>query len=396
MNRVSIRMCALASALCATFALCAQEEGTEAQSKDNAAATAEGAATDGIDPALVQAATAKPKAKFFHELVRLAMADADVMVRLPNRQDFQAAVERKFYPNGSVFRVTGKSAEFEFGKDAVLKVDGDAEFSTASADISAQPRTVIPVRGSFTVSLPRTLPTGLFSVAYPNFTVKDLAGESKHELVPSGDGDEAVVHVITGMLALEGPHYTIARMSAADRIRIRTTGDKLFTSLRGEAGDYKVSLDQGTTSYKDPITGEVKKQDRRLDFGLTPQCAIKIFRKRSAVGGRVAVSVMTFDPAGEMRNRFTFAEGTASVNFGEEVVRIQDNSFKTEKKQAAKKAGEEAQAGGGEAAASGEGESASGSGESSSSGESASGSGESSSSGGESSGGSNGGFGDGM
>ena len=383
MNRVSIRICAFASALCAAFALCAQEEGAEAPAKDNAAAT------DAIDPALVQAATAKPKAKFFYELVRFIRADADVTVRVPNQQEFKAAVEGKFYPNGSAFRVAGKSAEFEFGKDAMLKVDGDAEFSTANADIGTQPRTVIPVRGSFTVSLPRTLPTGLFSVAYPNFTVKDLAGESKHELVPSGDGDEAVVHVITGMLALDGPHYTIARMSAADRIRIRTTGDKLFSSLRGEAGDYKVSLDQGTSSYKDPISGEVKKQERRLDFGLTPQCAIKIFRKRSAVGGRVAVSVMTFDPAGEMRNRFTFAEGTANVNFGEEVVRIQDISFKTEKKQAAKKADGEAQQGG----ESGAGESGSGE---SGSGESSSGSGESSSSGGESSGGSNGGFGDGM
>ena len=69
-----------------------------------------------------------------------------------------------------------------------------------------------------------------------------------------------------------------------------------------------------------------------LTVALTPQRAIKIFRKRSQVGGRMAVSVMTFDSAGEMRNRYTFAEGEASMNFGEEVVRIQDISFKTDKK----------------------------------------------------------------
>ena len=143
-----------------------------------------------------------------------------------------------------------------------------------------------------------------------------------------------------------------------------------------------MSLDQGCTTYKDPITGEVKKQDRRLDFSLTPQCAIKIFRKRAQVGGRMAVSVMTFDPSGEMRNRFTFAEGTASVNFGEEVVRIQDISFKTktDKKADDKKPAE------------GESTGESGSGESSSS-ESGSGESSSSESGGESSSNSNG-FGD--
>jgi hypothetical protein len=89
--------------------------------------------------------------------------------------------------------------------------------------------------------------------------------------------------------------------------------------------------------YRDPMSGEMKKQERKLEFSLTPQRAIKIFRKRSQIGGRMAVSVMTFDSAGEMRNRYTFAEGEASMNFGEEIVRIQDISFKTEAKGGAAK-----------------------------------------------------------
>lgn len=360
MNRALTCFCACASAFGVAFVLPAQDE--RADSADKAETS-----TEGIDPALVKAATAKPAAKHFHSLVRLSRADGEVFVRLPRQENFAAVVEGKFYPNGSMFRVSGasSSAELEFGKDAVLKVAGDAEFGTREAEYGAQPRTVTLVRGALTVSLPRTLPTGLFSVAYPNFTAKDMAGESRHELTPSGDGDEAVVHVITGMLTLEGPHYTVARMSAADRVRIRTTGDALFTSLRGEAGDYKVSLDQGVTTYRDPISGAVSNQTRRLDFSLTPQCAIKIFRKRSQVGGRMVVSVMTFDPAGEMRNRFTFAEGVASVNFGEEIVRIQDISFKTksDKKDAGKKKEGEEGAAAGEAA-DGSGAEGSGSGES--------------------------------
>ena len=352
MNRVLTSFCVCATAFGAAFILPAQEENAGGEAKTEAAA-------EGLDPALVKAAAAKPAAKHFHALVRLSLTSGEVLVKLPREKDFKPAVEGKFYPNGSSFRTVGGVSDFEFGKDAVLKVTGDAEFSVREDDLAAPSRAVLPVRGSFTVSLPRTLPTGLFSMAFPNFTAKDLAGESRYELTPSGDGDEAVVHVITGMLALEGPHYKVERMSAADRMRIRTTGDALFTSLRGEAGDYKVSLDQGCTTYKDPITGEVKKQDRRLDFSLTPQCAIKIFRKRSQVGGRMAVSVMTFDPAGEMRNRFTFAEGAANVNFGEEVVRIQDISFKTDKKSDGKKPAGEKSAEGGSTDESGSGESSS-------------------------------------
>ena len=329
-----------ASVLGVASVLSAQEEAANSETKDSVAA---------LDPALVKAATAKPAAKHFHALVRFVRGNAEVLVKLPRQSEFNPAVEGKFYPTGSTFRTTD-GAEFEFGQDAVLKAKGETEFAIRETEYSVQPRTVALVRGAITVSLPRTLPTGLFSVAYPNFTAKDMAGESNHELVPSGDGNEAVVHVITGMLTLEGPHYSVARMSAADRVRIRTTGDALFTSLRGEAGDYKVTLDQGVTTYRDPITGDVSNQVRRLDFSLTPQCAIKIFRKRSQVGGRMAVSVMTFDPAGEMRNRYTFAEGVASVNFGEEVVRIQDISFKTksdkDKKTPGAKSGKKDQAAG--------------------------------------------------
>lgn len=346
MNISFVRFGACAAALCVSSALRAQEE-----------PSAESA----------PAAPAKVSAKCFHSLVRFVSADAEVEARLPRQQDFAPASEGKYYPQGTTFRVGGgktDSAVFEFGEEVLLKAEGASEFAVAENAEGAANRTVVPVVGAFTVSLPRTFPTGLFSVAYPHFTAKDLAGESRHELIVSGDGEEAVVHVITGILALEGAHYSVARMGAADRIRIRTTHDALFTSMRGEAGDCKVSLDQGLSVYRDPMTGESKTQNRRIEFALTPQRAIKIFRKRSQVGGRMAVSVMTFDSAGEMRNRYTFAEGEASMNFGEEVVRIQDISFKTDKKKAkpGKPQGEDASAAGDKQA---EGESSAENGESS-------------------------------
>ena len=318
MNRFLTCFCACATVLCAPCAASAQDEGAEGPAES-------------VGQPLENAVAPKSAARHFHALVKLAYANGNVSVKLPRQEGFKPAVEGKFYPNGSVFRVSAASepAVFEFGPEAFVKVAGNAEFGTREVAVGADTRSIAMVNGSVSVSLPLTMPTGLFTVAYPNFTAKDLAGESVHEIVPSGDGDEAVVHVITGMLALDGTHYKVARMSAADRVRIRTTGEALFTSFRGEAGDYKVTLDQGLVTYRDPVTGETKDQLRSLDYSLTPQCAIKIFRKRSQVGGRMAVSVMTFDAAGEMRNRYTFAEGTAKINFGEEIVRVQDISFKS-------------------------------------------------------------------
>jgi hypothetical protein len=306
------------------FAVTAQEEGA---SGDN---------TGSVEAQSV-AAPAKSGAMHFHSLVKLLRCGDNVSVKIPRQDGFAPAVEGKFYPHGTAFSVNATEAEpviFEFGPEATVTVTGAAEFSTKEAPVGEKSRVVLMKSGAVSVSLPRTMPTGLFSVLYPNFSAKDLAGESRHELTPSGDGDEALVHVITGMLALEGNHFKVPRMSAADRIRIRTTGEALFTSLRGEAGDYKVALDKGVSVYRDPITGETKEQAKALDYSLTPQCAIKIFRKRSSVGGRIAVSVMTFDAVGEMRNRYTFVEGAPKVNFGEEVVRVQDISFKVKAEKA--------------------------------------------------------------
>ena len=125
---------------------------------------------------------------------------------------------------------------------------------------------------------------------------------------------------MTGAMAVEGSHYKIARMRAANQVRIRTTKDNLFTSLRGESGDYVVTLDQGLVQDKNFETGEVRDVPKLLDFSLSPQCAVKIFRRKAAVAGRMIVSIMTFNPAGDILNRCAFAENRANVNTGELVV----------------------------------------------------------------------------
>ena len=67
-------------------------------------------------------------------------------------------------------------------------------------------------------------------------------------------------------------------------------------------------------------TGEVKTVPRTLEFAMSPKCAIKIFRAKSAIGGNMCVSMMTFGASGQMLNRIAFAEGRANVNSGELVI----------------------------------------------------------------------------
>ena len=322
---------AMAIAVCAVLSSACAEE--EAESKP----AAEGEAVEGV-PAL----ESKPE-KFFFPLVRCRLVDGcSVQVQKPKSADWEVAEEGRYYPLGSSFRVepgenAALTAEFAFGAKVILKATNAVEFATEEIEIGAQARTVLLKTGRFLLDLPRALPDGSFSVKAPYFACMNLAGESVFDYNPTGDGDEAVVRCVTGSITVEGSHYKIARMRAANQVRIRTTNDNLFTSLRGESGDYVVTLDQGLVQDKNFETGEMKEVPKSLDFSLSPQCAIKIFRRKAAVAGRMIVSIMTFNPAGYILNRCAFAENRANVNSGELVVPDSIPMTEGEKKKAKEK-----------------------------------------------------------
>ena len=275
--------------------LCAQDAETPA------AAPAEPAAEGALPPPL-------PAERPFTALFRCVRAEGAVQVLKPGASEWVAAEEGRFYPLGAALRTVPEAgsaclAEFAFGPASSLKMTSPAEVATRPIEIGGATRTVELRSGRVQLNLPRTLKDGLFFVSAPFFTCSNLAGESLFDYQRLADGDEAVVRCVTGTMTLEGRHYRIARMAAANQVRIRSTGDDLYSWLRGESGDSKVK--------------EVK---RTLEFTLSPRCAVKIFRRRSPVGGNMLVSTMTIDATGEIKNRCAFAEGRANVNSGELVI----------------------------------------------------------------------------
>lgn len=286
--------------------------------QDAEEAPAAAAAEDGLP-------SPQPEAKPFTALIRCLRAAGAVQVRKPGEAEWAPAKEGHYYPLGSSMRTLKEagafgSVEFSFGPESSLKMEGVAEVATRPIEIGESTRTVVLKSGRVVLNLPRALKDGLFSVAAPYFTCSNLAGESQFDYQPLVDGDEAVVRCVTGTMTLEGRHYKIPHMAAANQVRIRSTSDDLFSWLRGESGDSKVLLDQGMVVEKNFETGEEKDVPKTLEFTLSPRCAIKIFRRRSPVGGNMVVSTMTFDASGEIKNRRAFAEGRSSVNSGELVI----------------------------------------------------------------------------
>lgn len=271
-------------------------------------------------PALPAASTNEPLAKTFTTLPLCRRVEHGASVRKPGG-DWQAAEEGKFYPFGTSFRAEkGGLLVVAFGAASTVAVADGSEFGTRQQKVGVQSRTISLARGTVEVKLPDNLPVDMFFVTASGFVAKNPAGESRFDYVDKGDGDEVVIRCVTGSLAVEGRHFSIPTMHAANELKIRTSKDHLTSVLYGTSGDYVVKVDQGQMSREEfDEEGKVKTvvEKNELEWHLTPFTKIVINRFVPAIGERMSVHTMAFDASGERKSERSFCEGRAEVNSGE-------------------------------------------------------------------------------
>ncbi|MBQ6137347.1 MAG: hypothetical protein IJI73_08260 [Kiritimatiellae bacterium] len=261
----------------------------------------------------------KTPERLFHVLPYCRMLEGKGEVYRPGASEWAPIEEGKYYPLGTLYRTKGSDSRLRimFGNEAEVDIEGEASFGTRALPLAEKRRVITLVGGTITVKLPRNLPEGMFVVSAPGFKVVNPAGDSRYTYSKTGDGDEARIRCVTGSLTVEGRHFKVLSMRAANEIRITTSQDMLFTGLYGSRGDVVTRLDQGRVLVKDFETGENKIEDKVLDWKLSPLTAVRIHRAMPALGEKMAVTVMTFEASGELKNRCAFTEKTVEVNSGE-------------------------------------------------------------------------------
>lgn len=311
---------------------------------------------------LVQADAKRNENKaMFKPLPICRLVNGLVEVKKPLGNEWIKAEEGRYYPLGTTYRTReGGKLEISFGPSSTVTISGDASFSTRPEKLGVYKRTIVLGHGELTLDLARNIPEGAVTVVAPGFTVKNPAGNSvyKYSPVVNGDGDEAMIKCVTGSLLVEGMHFTIPAMHAADGIKIRTSQDKLNTFLYGISGDYVVKLDQGDKTrqeFNDDGTMRTVVEKGFLDWNLSPQTKVRIGRMMPSLGERMSVTMMTFDATGELKNNFAYTEGRAEVNSGELVAASKDEKEKLAA--AAREAAKEAEAGEGKSDSEDEGDS---------------------------------------
>jgi len=309
---------ALAASLAAGMVFAQEEEASSASETD-----AKAAEVAALAPKKQPAA-----AVAFSALPLCMQADGLSEVKKPLSDAWEPAESGKYYPLGTSFRTRkdGRLALF-FGKDISCEIEGESSFGTRAKALGDKTRTIVLESGTVTVKLPDNMPEGVFFVVAPGFTVKNPAGESRYTYegeAKTHDGDRATVRCVTGMLAVEGRHFAIAQMRAADEVVIRSGHDFLSTFLYGTSGDYVVRLDQGVRAKTEIGDDGSKKEIVEPAFSewhLSPSTKVIINRALPSVGERMSVHTMAFDAAGELKSECYFCEGRAEINSGELVVK---------------------------------------------------------------------------
>ncbi len=294
------------------------EESSSGESSGEEASGDEGSGDEAIDIG-GHIHHSKSEPRFFYTLpvVYKLVGTGDVLK--PGVAEWESAQEGRYYPLGTVFRATGADTKMvvRLGLECSATIVGDGSFQTRKQGLDEKSRSITLKGGIVKVKLPRNLPEGKFTIEAPGFSVVNPAGISSYKYVLTGDGDEATIRCNTGSLSIKGRHFHILSMRAANEVRIKTSQDVLFTGIYGSRGDCICNLDQGLVKVTDVETGKSHVDPKTLEWKISPQTAVRIHRSVPEIGKNMAVSIMTFDAAGNMKNRCAFAENRFEINTGE-------------------------------------------------------------------------------
>ena len=322
---MKLTVCTLTAAMAAsvmTLPSLAQDWDVDS-AEDGVSVAADAAEGDAVKQAVDASDKLKKAERIFTSLPFCSLLDGHGECKKPGSSSWEPAEEGVYYPLGTEFRTTDGSSQMAIRfspllSDAiVVSLKTPASFATREQPLGDKTRAIALQSGTINVTLPRNLPDSLFSIVSGGFKIVNPKGESRIAYIRTTDGEAAQIRCVTGTLSIEGRHFKFPELKAADEVKIRTSQDGLFTGLYGNRGDCLTLLDQGLKQVKNFATGEVTVENKPLEWKLSPRTAVRIHRALPSIGERMSVTIMTFDAAGELKNRCAFAEGREDVNSGE-------------------------------------------------------------------------------
>lgn len=261
---------------------------------------------DNIDTQVEPAPTVQTDIKFAN-LVRVVNIHGICEVNNPDLDSFKPALHNKAYPMGSRFRTgVGSSCFLVFSSEDSAELAENSEVmitGVSNNGVDCQSITAKLIVGNLKTSLRDNLKDCTFNVNTPNADITGMTGRGEFSLTHDNENEILQVATITGRSSVEGAHYSIPALQAANTVNITTSPNRSFSRLTSVSGDFAIILQNGT---EEPVK-----------YGMSPQAVVKIWRANAPIGGRTIVSTLVVSPTGMARHRFAYAEGRQALVTGE-------------------------------------------------------------------------------
>ena len=263
-------VCAVVAA-CMTAANAQDEEAQPAETGDEAPAVAE----QPLDAS----------GKTFMPMVRIVQTRGTCEVNNPDVGSYAAAVEGKVYPLGTQFRTGADSlATLIFSSQESVQLSSSSEVLVSAPEGNPDGRVVRLLAGRIKTYLRENLPEGSFCIELPNAVSTNVEGRGEYALSGDANGETLLIKTITGAARIEGPHYQIPALRAANTVDIQTSADRSFSRLTSVSGDFAIILNKG--------------EEEPVNYGMSPKAVVKIWRENAPVGGRPVIAALVVSPTG--------------------------------------------------------------------------------------------------
>ncbi|MDD2598544.1 MAG: hypothetical protein PHO37_04890 [Kiritimatiellae bacterium] len=255
-------------------------------------------------PAAPVGSLGSPPEVKFEKLVRVVNIQGTCEVNNPDIGTFQPAKHNKAYPMGSIFRTgAGSRCVLVFSAEDNAAVEQNSELMVTACKENCQSLSIKLMSGTVKTTLRDNLADGTFFVRTPHTVAKNISGRGAYSLATEANNEVFRLSTITGAARIEGAHYTIPALQAANKLTITTAPDRSFTSLTSESGDFMIELPDGN--------------EEPLVYSMSPKAVVKIWRENAPVGGRTIISTLVVSPTGVARHSFAYVEGRTILKTGE-------------------------------------------------------------------------------
>lgn len=250
----------------------------------------------------------------FQPLFRVVSPKGPCHALVPGTDGYVPVQKGKAYPFGTAIRCgENGGAVLVLSESDAIQLDAGTTVELAE-DPGNRSRKILRLRaGRLGTRLSSGNQPEALTIETPVAACLNMVGTIKLALAATAAGSTLSVQAdSSSTVKVVGPQFIVPELKNGMGARIVTAGDNSLTRIENLLGDYMVMINKGTDEDAPEMVDGAANQDL-LPIATSTRMAVKIWRSRAPVGGRLIVSALASDANGKVTETYAFAVGQPNI-----------------------------------------------------------------------------------